>query len=207
MLIIPLGSTEQHGPHLPLETDSIIATAWAKQVGAKIGADVAPVVAYGSAGEHQSFEGTLSIGQDVLFATIVELARSAKHHHEGVIFLSGHAGNAGPLQRAIKQLKSEGHNVLGFVPVLAGADAHAGFTETSIMLHLAPELVKLDKAEAGNTTPVGDLIHDMQHHGVRAVSHNGVLGDPSGATSERGAQYMDELVSTVLAKLDVTDQV
>lgn len=207
MLIVPLGSTEQHGPHLPLETDSIIATAWANRVGESLKAQAAPCLPYGSAGEHQSFPGTLSIGQDVLYATILELGRSARHHHDEIVFLSGHGGNAVPLRRAISQLRDEDHIAWGFLPVLSGADAHAGFTETSIMLYLAPELVKLELAEAGNTSPIRDLIGDMGDGGLQAVSANGVLGDPAGASADRGRLYMNELVATVLQQFDVTDQV
>jgi creatinine amidohydrolase len=207
MLVVPLGSTEQHGPHLPIETDSVIASAWGAAVADALGATLAPTLAYGSAGEHQSFDGTLSIGQDVLSATIVELARSARHHHDGVIFLSGHGGNAVPLARSISQLRAEGHRVWGLVPKLEGADAHAGFTETSIMLYLAPDLVNLDVAVSGNTTPVGQLIEEIRDAGVAAVSDNGVLGDPTGATAERGQEYFAELLTWTLSELDVTDAV
>ena len=207
MLIVPLGSTEQHGPHLPLETDTIIATAWATRVAELLGAEVAPAVPYGSAGEHQSFRGTLSIGQDVLSETILELARSASNHYNKVVFLSGHGGNAAPPILAINQLRREGHLVWGLTPSLVGADAHAGFTETSLMLFLTPELVDLHLAEVGNTAPVAQLMDTMTTSGVDGVSANGVLGDPTGASAVRGSEYFDELVAYALSKLDITDQV
>jgi len=202
MLIVPLGSTEQHGPHLPVETDTIIATAWANGVARRMGATVAPALPYGSAGEHQAFRGTLSIGQEALEINIIELARSAQTHHDSVAFLSGHGGNAQPLASAIRQLRAERHVVWGLVPWLSNADAHAGFTETSIMLYVAPDLVRMDLAEPGNTTAVEELLGQMRATGLASVTPNGVLGDPAGATGERGRQYLEELVDYAVAELE-----
>src|SRR6476661_9843684 len=100
-LLIPLGATEQHGPHLPLQTDTVIAAAIAGAAAA--GRDdvaVAPALSYGSSGEHAGFPGTLSLGQHVLEEVVVELVRSADHFSD-VTLVAWHGGNAQPVARAI----------------------------------------------------------------------------------------------------------
>lgn len=212
ILIVPLGSTEQHGPHLPLATDTIIAAAWAEALAAAIEVQppgngrlaralVAPALPFGAAGEHQSFTGTLSIGVEVTAAVVTELARSATEHVGRIVFLSGHAGNAEPLHRAVELLRSEGRRVDAVLPVLPGADAHAGRTETSLMLHIAPELVSLEAAEAGNTDDLAALMPAMRAGGVAAVSANGVLGDPTGASAAEGEASLQRLVQHALASI------
>ncbi len=194
-LLVPLGATEQHGPHLPLSTDTDIAGAWCRALADRIGdALVAPALPYGSSGEHQHFDGTLSIGQVALEAVLVELARSATERFERVVFVSGHAGNAAPLTRAVTTLRSEGRNVVSLLPHLAGADAHAGHTETSLMLHLRPDRVRLERAEAGCTEPISAILDEMVAGGVIAVAPNGVLGDPTGASPADGERVLAELV-------------
>lgn len=201
-LLVPLGSVEQHGPHLPLGTDSAIAIAWADAVAAKLEqAVVAPVLPFGSSGEHQSFPGTLSIGHDALISLLVELARSAANDYQRVVFLSGHAGNAKPLMAAVATLRQEQHDAIGFVPRLAGADAHAGRTETSIMLAIDPTNVRLGKAEAGNTQPLGEIMDYLASGRLALISPNGVLGDPAGASADAGRQHIAELASQVLSSL------
>src|SRR4051812_37922419 len=133
-LLVPLGATEQHGPHLPLETDTIIAVALAEAVAA--GRDdlaVAPALPYGSSGEHAGFPGTLSLGQPVLEEAVVELVRSAGAFEHAVL-VAGHGGNAEPLDRAVGRLRAEGRRVTAWSPRIGGVDAHAGRFETSLML-------------------------------------------------------------------------
>jgi len=207
LLLVPLGATEQHGPHLPFDTDTIIATAWAERVAAAIDdAIVAPPLPYGSSGEHQAFPGTLSIGGPVLRQVVVELARSAANTFDRVVLLSGHAGNDSALRAATEQLGDEGHDIVHLVPTwstdrFGPIDAHAGRTETSLLLHLAPGLVRLDRAEAGNTEDLTTVLERLVADGVAAVSPNGVLGDPGGASAQEGRILLDDLVDRTVEQL------
>jgi creatinine amidohydrolase len=179
LLAVPLGATEQHGPHLPLGTDTVIACALAAGLDEAV---VAPALPYGSSGEHAGFAGTLSIGRAALESVLVELARSSDFAR--ILFVSAHGGNAEPLAAAVRRLRGEGVAARAWSPSWGG-DAHAGRVETSLMLALAPGLVG-DAREAGNVEPLADLMPRLRREGVRAVSPNGVLGDPAGASAEEG---------------------
>ena len=196
LLVVPLGATEQHGPHLPLDTDTTIAVALGDRLAA--GSDdvvVAPAVPYGSSGEHQGFPGTLSMGQGATELVILELVRSATETFERVLLLNAHGGNAVPLTRAVHRLRDEHRDVLAWNPASAWAgDAHAGLIETSVMLALAPESVDMTRAAPGVTRPLRDLLPKLERGGVAAVSPNGVLGDPSGATAAYGRKLLDRAV-------------
>lgn len=207
-LLVPLGSTEQHGPHLPLDTDARIADAIARGAASRTGAVVAPVLPYGASGEHAAFAGTLSIGTDALQTVVVELVRSAFLTFGSAILVNGHGGNLEGVRAAVKQLVREGHDVSTWVPVPppgVAADAHAGRTETSLMLAIAPELVRLDLAEPGTTTPLSRLMTDMRAGGVAAVSPNGILGDPTGASRDEGRELLDHFVSDLEAVLQALE--
>ena len=157
MLLVPVGATEQHGPHLPLSTDTEIATAIAQALAAmRPAAVVAPALAYGASGEHAGFAGTLSIGSAAVELVLVELVRSASASFGRVVLVSAHGGNAEAVARAVRRLRAERLEVLAFSPRLH-ADAHAGRSETSIMLALRPDAVRAERAEAGNTSPVAEL--------------------------------------------------
>ena len=186
VLVVPVGSTEQHGPHLPLSTDTDVAVALAERLAAACPqVVVAPALPYGASGEHADFAGTLSIGQEALELVVVELVRSATLTWSRVLLLSGHGGNAVPLSRAVHRLRGEGRDVLVWSPPWRG-DAHAGRTETSVQLALDHTRVRLDEAAPGVTTDLRALLPLLQRSGVRAVSPNGVLGDPTGASIGAG---------------------
>ena len=202
VLLLPLGATEQHGPHLPLATDTIIARALADAVGAeRPDVAVAPVLPYGSSGEHAGFPGTLSLGQVGLELAVVELIRSADRFDAVVVF-SWHGGNDEPLRRAAERLRDEGRNVAVWDPSpVDDGDLHAGRIETSLMLALAPELVG-DERPAEAAEPLEQLLPMLRAGGVAAVSRSGVLGDASRATAEQGAVLVDMLASRLADFVD-----
>ncbi len=183
VLLVPLGSTEQHGPHLPTGTDTRIAAAVA-QAAAGPGVLVAPALPYGASGEHETFPGTVSIGLDALRGVLVELGRSACRWAPRLVYVNGHGGNLAALLDAVTRLRAEGRDVAWFGCGIPGGDAHAGRVETSIMLALDPEAV--GTAGPGNTAPVARLLPAIRAGSVRDVSPSGVLGDPTGATASEG---------------------
>ena len=196
LLLVPVGSVEQHGAHLPLGTDTIVAVALAQAIArSRDNAVVAPPLGFGASGEHQGFSGTLSIGTDVLAAVLTEVVRSARSWCQGVVIVSGHGGNAVALQRASQRGKVEGDEVLVVAASVPGADAHAGRTETSLLLALAPGLVRENEAVPGVTQPLSEIFETLRRDGVKAVSPNGVLGDPTGASADEGVAIFAELVT------------
>ncbi|NYJ05249.1 mycofactocin biosynthesis peptidyl-dipeptidase MftE [Petropleomorpha daqingensis] len=200
LLVVPLGSVEQHGHHLPLATDTVVACAVAEAaVGELDDALLAPALAYGASGEHEGFPGTISLGTEALTGLLVEYGRSACRWASRVLLVNGHGGNHEALAAAGGVLRREGRDVAWFPCGVPGGDAHAGRTETSLMLHVEPEGVLGDQAVAGETRPIGELMPRLRREGVRPVSPTGVLGDPAGASAEEGKELLGALVEGLLA--------
>jgi mycofactocin system creatininase family protein len=200
LLVVPLGSVEQHGPHLPLITDTAVAGAVAEAAADRLdGAVLAPALTYGASGEHEDFPGTISIGTEALTGLLVEYGRSACRWAGRVLIVNGHGGNLDALRAAGRVLRAEGQDVAWFPCAVPDGDAHAGRTETSLMLHVEPEGVRTDDAAAGETSPIGTLLPRLRAEGVRAVTPNGVLGDPAGASPEEGADLLNGLVERAVA--------
>jgi creatinine amidohydrolase len=211
LLVVPLGSCEQHGPHLPLDTDTRIAEHLTSAlVGRLAGLVVAPAVAIGASGEHESFPGTLSIGTVALEAVLVELVRSAlpppgsdrPRPFRGVVLVNGHGGNVEATGRAAALLADEGRAVLVWHPRVADGDSHAGRTETSLLLHLDPGVVRSDLAEPGSTARWREIGEVVVARGLAAVTANGVLGDPTTATAAEGAAVFAALVDELCASVE-----
>ena len=201
LLAVPVAATEQHGPHLPLSTDTDLAVALcARLAAARPDVVVAPPLAYGSSGEHEGFAGTISIGQEAVELVLVELCRSATLTFRRVLLVSTHGGNAEAVRRAEQRLRSESRDVYAWLPRWHG-DAHAGRTETSLQLALAPQGVRISRARKGNTTPIAELMPALRASAVRAVSPNGVLGDPAGATAAEGEAVLGVLLADLTASV------
>src|SRR5262249_9584288 len=198
LLAVPLGSCEQHGPHLPLDTDTRVAVQLADRLAAaRDDVVVAPALAYGASGEHAGFAGALSIGQDGLTPAGVELVRSADAF-AGVVLVNGHGGNATAIDHAVTILTAEGRRVLPWSPSVEG-DAHAGRTETAVLLALAPSVVRMERAEAGATAPPAELMAARRAGGVASVAANGVLGDPTSASADEGRRMLDAMSVALIA--------
>lgn len=211
-LIVPLGSTEQHGPHLPLDTDTRIAEAVSRSVAVQLretttpGVDrptwlVSSAISYGASGEHESFPGTISIGLAALEHLLVEFGRSACNWAGRIVFVNGHGGNVAALTAATALLRAEGRDVAWCPCTAAGADAHAGHTETSVLLHLSPADVWLEESVVGNTAPLPELLPALRSGGVAAVSPVGVLGDPTTATADEGSRIFAEMVGGCVRRI------
>ena len=206
LLVVPVGSCEQHGPHLPMDTDLRIAVALSDALGdSRTDVVVAPVLAVTASGEHESFPGTLSIGIEATTQVVIELVRSALPPAESprpsrfraVVLVNGHGGNVEALATAQRLLRSEGRHVTVWHPRIADGDSHAGATETSIMLHLHPTAVRVDRIEPGATDRWRHIGPTVIEHGLAAVTPNGILGDPTTATAEQGAELFARLVDDV----------
>lgn len=201
VLLIPVGSTEQHGPHLPLGTDTLIAEGLAESAATAALADlpggtaeppylIGPSLTVSASGEHAGFPGTLSIGTAATATSLIELGRSAEWAR-AVVFVNGHGGNYEAVTTAMTALRSEGRRVRAWWPQISGGDLHAGATETALMLALHPALVHRDRAVAGPQPSMDAL----RAHGVHTLSPTGVLGDPTGATAIDGERLIGLLIT------------
>jgi creatinine amidohydrolase len=197
LLAVALGSVEQHGAHLPLATDTVVAEAVLRA--ARLDAVVAPAIAYGASGEHEGFPGTVSIGTDALGTLLVEYGRSAGRWAGRLLVVNGHGGNLDALRSAVPLLRAEGRDAAWFPCGVPGGDAHAGRTETALLLHLDARSVRTDRSVPGVTTPIGELLPRLRAGGVRAVSPTGVLGDPAGASAQEGARLLADLAARLAA--------
>jgi creatinine amidohydrolase/Fe(II)-dependent formamide hydrolase-like protein len=216
LAILPVGSIEQHGPHLPLDTDAFDANYLAYQV-ANLCSDpkplVLPLIPYGISYHHEDFSGTISVSPDTLSRLVYEVGLScAKNGIRKLVIINGHGGNVPALQFASQMINRETHI---FTCVESGEtsdtdihalietpnDAHAGELETSTSLASRPGLVKLDKARKFVPRFSSRYLNfstkrSVEWYGRTAkISQSGVLGDPTKASSEKGKRILDMMIA------------
>lgn len=230
-VILPLGATEQHGPHLPLGTDTFRASALAERLAERLadrtserpeaGFLVAPALPFGCSDEHSGFPGLLGLDHETLARVILDLARRLRGWGvRRLVLLSAHGGNGEALELALDLVRRElpdlavrtnGH-LETIVPALLEAarrdgipandlGLHAGEGETSEMLHLRPDLVRADASEPGYTGDMETVVDGLRDGGLRTVTENGVLGDPTRAEADRGDRYLDAAAEDLAALL------
>jgi creatinine amidohydrolase/Fe(II)-dependent formamide hydrolase-like protein len=212
-VVVPVGSTEQHGPHLPLATDSLHTVAVLETVAERLPAFLAPLLPIGRADHHLAFPGTISLRQETFAALIEDCCRSlAGHGFRNILLYSGHGGNAQPLAAIIADVQKRlpDARIIGctdwsvYEHTLFGcaashgigrrvAGGHSGELETSMILALRPDLVLTDRSEPGCMDDPEAVRAKIFADGVHAVTANGVLGDPRPADAARGKEYLDAL--------------
>ena len=220
-VVVPFGAVDQHGPHLPLDTDAVLADRLGPLLAERLDALCAPTMRIGCSQHHLAFAGTLSLRPQTLQMIVHDLIDSlARHGFRRVVLLATHGGNEPPLQEAGAASRREGvrvavpslrvavHAVLavararGVPPGVAGG--HAGELETSLMLALAPDLVRTAAmTEPGYTGPLDDAAAKVLFEdGVGALAANGVLGDPRGASSDAGHAYVTAFLDAIEGQID-----
>jgi creatinine amidohydrolase len=223
--VLPVGSAEQHGPHLPLSTDYVIADSLARDVvaghGDELGLLLLPSMAISKSNEHAWSPGTLWLSATTMLATLDEIARCvATTPVRKLVFLNGHGGNSALLQVASRDIRLA-HGLATFVmhpsvppdqggtspAAELGMGIHAGLEETSVLLHLRPDLVRLDLATRsvpehlagyervrfGGPVSFGWLSDDF--------GTDGTLGDPTGASAEHGKRVYEAMITTAARSL------
>ncbi len=220
-VVVPVGATEQHGPHLPLGTDTIRASALTERLAERLGPSVlvAPALPFGCSDEHAGFPGLLGLQHETLARLIVDLAhRLTGWDVRRLVLLSAHGGNGEALDLALTRLRRElpdltvrtNGDLQTIAPVLLevarrdGIPAnalglHAGEGETSEMLHLRPDLVRSKDSAPGFTGDMEAVLDELRKDGLRAVTEEGVLGDPTRAEAGRGARYLDVVADDLAA--------
>jgi creatinine amidohydrolase len=225
-IVIALGSNEQHGPCLPVATDTLIGDELAEAVARKLGnALKGPTVNMGCSEHHMKFPGTITLRKETFQDVVRDICSSvSRHGFKTIILLPSHGGNFGPLAEIEAELQDSTPGVrviaftdlIRFVNVMAGtaanlgvsleeSGAHAGEAEVSLMMHVMGRLVRRDKIpSAAGYTGVFDAEATSRifEEGIGALSPIGVLGSPAKAKERHGEKYMDDLAAAIVEYID-----
>jgi creatinine amidohydrolase len=211
LALVPLGSTEQHGPHLPLSTDHLIAEAFAREVAERTGHLCTPTVTVGVSSHHRQFHGTMWVEPPVFREYVASLTRNLAYHGiDRVVFVNAHGGNVEHLREVGRRLREEevlyaiewmwNDSIPELVDDLFEQNGpHGGPKETALVQYLAGELVRDDRlADARNDGLVEwENEEGLVVNGARTFydsvdnAANGVFGDQTDATAEKGEQLFE----------------
>jgi creatinine amidohydrolase len=222
-IIIAVGAIEQHGPHLPIITDTLIGDVLANKIALKLGKTLqGPTINIGCSKHHLAFTGTISIRSETMKAIIADYVESLSYHgFRNIIFLPSHGGNFSTVAEIIAELQGKyseiniiGYTDLyGFIEILhkfsassgvtaEEAGAHAGENETSLVLAMREELVKKDRYVPGFVDQFGKKEGELVYSkGMKAITENGIIGDPSKASAKSGLSYITEMVEYLSKEL------
>lgn len=224
--VVAVGAVEQHGPHLPLLVDAVRGDRLAVEVARLLGhALVAPTIRVGCSDHHMEFAGTLTLRKETLVAICEDYTTSlAQHGFRRICFVPSHGGNFGPLAEMLPALREAAGetcrvdaytDLVGFMDFWQAAVAehsaelaarvggHADIAETSEILTMRPDLVRLDRAEEGHVQDFDEaLMHRIFTEGFKAVTPNGILGDARGATAEIGESCVRHAAEGIVAALE-----
>ncbi|MBK9090997.1 MAG: creatininase family protein [Holophagales bacterium] len=221
-VVVGVGSTEQHGPHLPTMTDARIGDELAHRVALGLGHALhARTIAVGVSEHHLAFAGTLSVKPETLHALLRDYVDSlARHGFRRIVFLPSHGGNFATVAKTIAESREDHPGIevtgytdlMGFVAALnegsaeygvtfEEAGAHAGENETSIMMALEGDLVAADRFAPGYVGPTGQAeVKLILERGMAALTPTGVLGDPCKASAKHGERYVERLAGFLLTR-------
>jgi creatinine amidohydrolase len=212
VVILPIGAIEQHGPHLPVGTDTFLAQTWTAAImeilPAKIPAYVAPTIAYGKSNEHQGFQGTITHSSATLRRILLASAEQLLDWgFRTLAVLNTHGGNSSVIVSTLREIQTTLDMNAGMLrPPMACSDSdrentcgfHAGEVETSLMLATAPERVSMEKAVTEYPAQPGDP-GEVRLGGApathtwitRDLSESGVMGDAKAANPEKGRKWLE----------------
>lgn len=221
--VFAVGSTEQHGPHLPTMTDARIGDDVAGRVARKLGhALQARTIDVGQSEHHLAFAGTISLKPETLALMLRDYVASlVRHGFKRIVIIPSHGGNFATVRQAIETARQahSGVKITGFTDLLALTDflnqasarhgvsagdsgAHAGESETSIMMALEGGLVAPDRFAPGYVGPLGEAeMKVIFEKGMPALTSNGVLGDPRSASAEKGEDYLERFADYVVSAI------
>jgi creatinine amidohydrolase len=205
--IIPVGSLEQHGAHLPVSTDSLIAEYVARLLAEKIGAFVLPVISYGVSFEHKPMFN-VSLHNSTLSRVLCDTCISlAENRIREIIILNGHHGNTGAIQYISQEIQSKisttdvNIHVLHYWQMMKQDFDHAGEVETSLVLAIAPELVHMERARPNSKSlSKSRAAYNSLTNAPGSfpkITGNGVWGDPIKATASKGEKLIKEIIANL----------
>ncbi|EMA07111.1 creatininase family protein [Haloferax denitrificans] len=224
LAVVPLGSTEQHGPHLPLATDHLIAEALAREAADRTGFLCTPTVNVGVSPHHRQFHGTMWVDPPQFRDYVESMTRNLAYHGvDRVVFVNAHGGNVQHLREVGRRLRDDGtmyaiewmwdESIPDLVTDLFDHPGpHGGPKETSMIMHIARDLVREGELDSARDGGVVDLSDDhLRQHGARTFydavenSGNGVFGDQTDASPEAGEELFEAATDQLVRLLSWLD--